>query len=83
MIQNVGIFERNKMYLNSQSQSVAQNQDKHDIFKLTGVYNSPKFELRWILRDVDFYRLGFQCIVHTLALVGERSKYCIVDINLT
>lgn len=63
-----------RRYLDGQSQRVPQDQHKHDVFKLTGVDYSPELELRWVFGDVNFYRLGFQSVVHTLALHGGERR---------
>lgn len=59
-------------YLNRQSESVSQNQHKHDVFELAGVDDFPEFELGWVFRNVDLYRLGLQRVINTLTL--ERSR---------
>lgn len=63
-----------KLYLNSQSEGVSQNQHKHDVFKLAGVDDSPEFELGRVFGNVNLYRLSFQCVVHTLALDREKNR---------
>lgn len=60
-------------YLHSQRERVAENQHKHDIFKLAGVDNLPEFELGRIFGDVNLDGLSFQRVIHTLALQKERA----------
>lgn len=61
-------------YLHSQSERVSQDQHKHNILKLAGVDDSPEFQLRWVLWDVDLDRLSLQCIIHTLTLTLGTQK---------
>lgn len=56
------------MYLYSQCKRVEQNEHKHDVFKLRGIDDPPKFELRGVFGYVNLYWLSFQCVIHTLSL---------------
>lgn len=54
--------------LNSQSDGVEQDEDKHDIFKSSGVDDGPELVLNRILWDVEFEWLSLQRILDTLTL---------------
>ena len=62
-------------HLYSQRECVEHDEYKHDVLKLRGVDDPPELELGRIFGDVYFYRLGFQCVLHTLSLGGrERAR---------
>jgi len=52
----------------SQRERVEQNEHKHNVLKLRGIDDLPKFELRRVFGYVNLYWLSFQCVIHTLSL---------------
>lgn len=57
-----------RTYLNSQTQRVENDQDKHDVLKASGVDHIPELVLVGIFGNVAAQRTSFQCVLHTLAL---------------
>lgn len=55
-------------YLNRQTEGVEDDQDKHDVFKSSGVDHIPELVLVGIFGDVAPQRTSFKSIFHTLTL---------------
>lgn len=59
--------------LNSQSDGVEQDEDKHNIFKACGVDDGPEPVLNRILWNVEFKGLGLERILHALTLYNTHA----------
>lgn len=64
-----------RTHLDSQTQGVKDDQDKHDIFEASGVDHIPELVLVGVFGNVATQGASFQSVFHTLTLQrGQEQK---------